>query len=309
MKIILLFVLLFNCMLYAGGDKDSWKIFPDNIKTIAIVAPGMPGKKVQVDIALAKLRAAGYKVKVMPNARLYEYPSEIKKVPAEKRFNDLMQAWFDPEVDAIWCVRGGNYSRELVKLADYDKMRKRPMILIGFSDITCLQQALQKNNVGRVFSGPSLTSMLRTDQPSRDWFKRCLGNIEISPVKLKTLRGGSCSGKAVAGHLFLINAAVNGKYAVSTADKIVFLESSIGRGNEKILKQLVNSGYFKNCKAVVFGEFINMSQKAQLKMFQEFTKLVSCPVYYGYPYGHGTANYLIDVDRVKHIGEDAVLRQ
>ncbi len=290
---------------------ENWDIFPDAIKTIAIIAPGKPAVKSQVDKVLKNLQAAGYRVKVMPNARLGESPAKLKKVPWKLRHSDLMQAWFDPQVDAIWCMRGGNYAQDLVNRLDYDKLRTRPMIIIGFSNITVLHQALQKNNVGRVFSGPSVTSMLRTDAFSRAWFKKALAGESMPPIQLTALRAGACSGKAAGGHITMLHWAVRDGYAMSTKDRIVFLEANTKglKINSSILDKLIAAGYFNECKAVVFGEFSGMSKGDQLDMFKKFTAKVQCPVYYGYPYGHGTANCLIDMDRVKSIDNNAVLRQ
>ena len=45
-------------------------IFPEWIKTVALVAPASPGtSREKVDAAISLLKKAGVKVKVMPNAR------------------------------------------------------------------------------------------------------------------------------------------------------------------------------------------------------------------------------------------------
>ena len=181
-----LLALLSFLMLCALNAQDSWKIFPESVKVIALVAPGMPASKKQMDEVIKNLQAAGYKVKVMPNARLYEAPSKIKKVPKDKRFSDLKQAWFDPEVDLIWAIRGGNHAQELVNMLDYDAMKKKQVKFVGFSNITVLHQALQKNNVAKLYNGPSATSMLRLDQASRAWFKKCLAGADLPPVRALT---------------------------------------------------------------------------------------------------------------------------
>ena len=306
-----LLALLSFLMLCALNAQDSWKIFPESVKVIALVAPGMPASKKQMDEVIKNLQAAGYKVKVMPNARLYEAPSKIKKVPKDKRFSDLKQAWFDPEV--IWAIRGGNHAQELVNMLDYDAMKKKQVKFVGFSNITVLHQALQKNNVAKLYNGPSATSMLRLDHASRDWFKKCLAGAELPPVQLTALRPAPvpCSGKATGGHITMLYWAVRDNYHMPTKDKIVFLESNNRslKVNTEILDKLVKERYFDKCKAVIFGEFNNMSKADQLKMFKEFTVKVSCPVYYNYPYGHGKRSFLIDLDRIKTIDEKAVLTQ
>ncbi len=308
-----LLALLSFLMLCALNAQDSWKIFPESVKVIALVAPGMPASKKQMDEVIKNLQAAGYKVKVMPNARLYEAPSKIKKVPKDKRFSDLKQAWFDPEVDLIWAIRGGNHAQELVNMLDYEAMRKKQVKFVGFSNITVLHQTLQKNNVTKLYNGPSATSMLRLDPASRAWFKNCLAGAELPPIQLTALRPAPvpCSGKATGGHITMLYWAVRDNYHMPTNDKIVFLESNNRslKDNTAILDKLIKYKYFDKCKAVIFGEFNNMSKADQLKMFKEFTVQVSCPVYYNYPYGHGKRSFLIDLDRIKTIDEKAVLNQ
>ena len=67
-------------------------IFPEWIKTVALVAPASPGtSREKVDAAISLLKKAGVKVKVMPNAREGE-PAGYTSIPAEKRVADLERA-------------------------------------------------------------------------------------------------------------------------------------------------------------------------------------------------------------------------
>ena len=129
-------LLLLSVSLFAGAAEAGpvWKGLFGKMKTIAVCAPGLPGNSSEVDLALKHLRDAGYKVKVMPNARKNEVSR--KMVDAALRAADFMQAYCDPEIDAIWCVRGGNGSLLVAKRLEWEKLRSRKIPVIGFSNIT-----------------------------------------------------------------------------------------------------------------------------------------------------------------------------
>ena len=95
-------------------------LFPPEIKTVAIVAPSMPGDAPEkIDLCLNLLREAGLNVKVMPHAREGE-PGRTRDdiIDVRKRAADLEQAWLDPEVDLILCLRGGWGGIDLIENLD-----------------------------------------------------------------------------------------------------------------------------------------------------------------------------------------------
>ena len=67
-------IIAFICSLTLAGFAQIplWKNIFGNMKTIAVCAPGLPGKTSEVDLGIKLLQEAGYKVKVMPNARKNE---------------------------------------------------------------------------------------------------------------------------------------------------------------------------------------------------------------------------------------------
>ena len=46
----------------------------------------------------------------------------------------------DPAVDAVFAIRGGYGSAQLLDRIDYDLLRKNPKIFLGYSDITPVGQ-------------------------------------------------------------------------------------------------------------------------------------------------------------------------
>ena len=56
---------------------------------------------------------------------------------------DLVEAWCDPGVAAVWAVRGGFGSQRVLDLLDLAAMEAAgPCLLVGFSDVTALHAAL-----------------------------------------------------------------------------------------------------------------------------------------------------------------------
>lgn len=96
------------------------------IRTVGIVSlsRGIIGEdfiRFEVEIGLRRLQEYGLTVKFMPNARKgLDY---IKKHP-EKRAEDLLQAFRDPEIDMILCAIGGDDTfRLLPYLFDHNELR------------------------------------------------------------------------------------------------------------------------------------------------------------------------------------------
>lgn len=75
----------------------------------------------------------GLEVVAMPNALkgmdyLYRHP--------EARARDLMDAFRDPEIKAVFCAIGGDDTIRLLPYIDFDVLRSNPKIFTGFSDTT-----------------------------------------------------------------------------------------------------------------------------------------------------------------------------
>lgn len=285
-----------------------WQGIFGNRKTIAVCAPGLPGDPGKVKLGIKLLKSAGYRVKVMPNARRNE--DNCKRVDRKLRFADFMQAYLDPEVDAIFCVRGGSGSAEVAAMLDWEKLRSRKIPVVGFSDITALQSVMAKNGVGHIFSGPSLTQLTQCNAEAVAWFARALSGADQKPVKLQSLRGGSCSGYPAGGLISLYRWAYCSGNAPSSTGKIIFLESPLRNVLHKTAKDLEvlrEKGCFDRCAAVVFGDVKGEPELVD-RVLRQFASKVKCPVFRNMPYGHQSSNFLIDFDRKVTISADGVLQ-
>lgn len=119
------------------------------IKNIAIVSLssgiiGEPAVQFEVEIGLRRLKEFGLNVKFMPHALMgLEY---VKGHP-EKRAEDLLAAFRDPEIDMILCAIGGDDTYRLLPyLFDHHELADAvtDKIFLGFSDTTVNHLMLHK---------------------------------------------------------------------------------------------------------------------------------------------------------------------
>ena len=88
----------------------------------------------------------------MPHAR--REPEWLYQNP-KARAEDLMQAFADPSIKAIFSTVGGDESVRILPYLDLDLIRNNPKIFLGFSDMTTIHMACYKAGLGS-FYGPSL---------------------------------------------------------------------------------------------------------------------------------------------------------
>ena len=108
--------------------------------------------KERLERAIANIQnILGLEVVIMPNAligkkEIYEHP--------ELRAQDLMDAFKDEEIKAIWTLTGGDDTIRLLPYIDFEVIKNNPKIFIGFSDTTVNHFMMYKAGVTS-FYGPA----------------------------------------------------------------------------------------------------------------------------------------------------------
>ena len=132
------------------------------IRNIAIVSLssgiiGEPFVRFEVDIGLHRLEEYGLNVKFMPHAlKGIDYVS----AHPEKRAEDLLAAFRDPETDMILCAIGGDDTYRLLPyLFDHNELADAvtDKVFLGFSDTTVNHFMLHKAGL-KTFYGQSFLS-------------------------------------------------------------------------------------------------------------------------------------------------------
>lgn len=238
------------------------------------------------------------------------------------RIHDLHAMYDNPEIDAIWCVRGGYGATRIIDYLDYKLIKRNPKPLIGYSDITALHTAIYQRTGSPCFHGPVAASTM--SQYTIDHLKPLFGlekdfvirlsdkNLELgkeqSVFEYKEINPGKAKGKLIGGNLSLMSAMVGTPYAMDARDKLVFIED-IGEEPyrvDRMLTQLISSGFFKEVKGVVFGIFAGCHKKDEysktlIEVISERMSRIKAPSAYGFSFGH------IDDQCSFQIGQEAEL--
>ena len=166
------------------------------IKTVGIVSlsSGIMGEdsvRHEREIGLRRLREYGLKVKFMPHA--LKGAAYIKNHP-EKRAEDLLAAFRDPELDLILCAIGGDDTYRLLPyLFDGDELRQAvsDKAFLGFSDTTINHFMLRKVGLNTFYGQAFLPDLceLGPEMPaySRRYFEELIsvgGIREIRPSEV-----------------------------------------------------------------------------------------------------------------------------
>ena len=148
--------------------------------------------------------------------------------PLEKA-EDINNMFADPNVKAIFCVKGGENSNTTFDYLDYELIKNNPKILCGFSDSTSITNAITSKTGLVTFSGPTFKSLTswETDYAFKETIKRFRDkNLQLGTDDdyYETLHEGIATGRLIGGNLSLTTQMVCGKYALDFTDKILFIE-------------------------------------------------------------------------------------
>ena len=205
-------------------------IYPPPIKkgdTIGLVAPaGSLINKDNFSAGVNILEDKGFRVKY--NRKLLHAKGYLAGSDKE-RADEFNRLWSDPEVKALVAARGGYGCLRMIDLVDMKQIQKNPKILIGFSDLTVLLNAIHKKTGLVTFHGPVVTTLANIDRQSKTSFFNVLaGNTPdlIAQAKLRVLKSGMAKGVLMGGNLTTLIHMIGTPYEIPWSKAILFLEDT-----------------------------------------------------------------------------------
>ena len=217
----------------------------------------------------------------------------------DERVSDLHEAFENPEVNAIICARGGYGSIRLIKMIDFDLIRRNPKIFCGYSDITALSLMFAKHSDLITFSGPMAQSDFNdvTEFTANSFFNVLSGGFE-EYMSTETYRSGNTEGIIWGGNLSTI-VSLCGIDFIPEEDFIFFTEdlNEAPYRIDKMLTQLVNIKEFrKHCKGIVFGEFLDCGDENWItEILTETAAILDVPAYGGFKFTHAADKQTVPV--------------
>lgn len=264
--------------------------------TIGVIAPAGVINKETFTKGIAELKRLGYQVKYSPS--IFDC-DRYNAGTIERRAAEFNEMLLDKNVKAIFAVRGGYGSMQLLDRLDENAIAAGPKIIMGYSDITALQIGLYQKYSWVTFHGPMVSKDFGGEAGSydkRSFIKLLTHPMPGGPVDshcTQVLVPGVARGRLLGGCLSLIIALMGTPWELDTDGAILFLEDI----NEKpyqidrMLTQLRLAGKFRNVKAIIFGEMPGCQVEKNLgyslpDLLKDLTKDLQIPVIYGLHAGH-----------------------
>lgn len=292
--------------------------------TVALVSPSAAtDEALSLQLAREAMEALGFKVTA--GAHLASRRGHLAGTDAE-RAGDLNAAFADPDVKAIVCVRGGSGAARLLPLLDYAAVRRNPKVLLGYSDITALHNALLAQAGLVTFHGPigsGSWNRFNVDQFRRVFLDRELmtyqnvidAGDELVPRKNRTvtLTGGKARGELVGGNLTVLTALAGSPYLPDFSEKILFLEdvSEAPYRVDRMFSTLKLMGALDRIAGFVFGECTDCDPGDGYgsltldQIFEDHIRPLGIPAYRGAMIGHIRQQFIVPVGGRVELDADA----
>lgn len=285
---------------------------------VGLVAPAFLITETDLQQSIDRVKQLGlqpvYSDKIL---RKHGYFSGTDKERADE-FNRMMK---NPEIKGVIFTSGGYGCARILDMVDYDLIRKNPKVMIGFSDVTALVNAIYQRTGLITFHGPISRTI------HRDYNKMQFENIAMKPTDVYTIRSaendlqkavsdktleryvinpGHAEGKLVGGNLTLICSMIGTPYQMNLKDKIVMIED-VGEEPyriDRMLTQLIACDELTKAAGIAFGVCKRCDKTGKAVAPNSFTlrqviedriKPLRIPAVYGLSFGHNENNFTFPI--------------
>jgi muramoyltetrapeptide carboxypeptidase len=287
------------------------KIKPGRLKkgdTISLITPSGPASKEQLEKAVYKFKNLGfnivYKSSVL-SRKGYLAGSD------QERTDEIHEMFINPGVKAIICLRGGYGIHRILPMIDFELIRRNPKIIMGFSDITALLQAIFIKTRLVCFHGPMGVSdfndynvnhfqnilMSDSENYTIDSFK-FEENQYSSEFQQFVIKNGTAEGELTGGNLTILSALMGTPFEPDFDKKIVFLEDIDEKPYriDRMLSHLLLTGKLQKATGILLGVFkgceidhVITTKENSLELYEIISDKLSklnIPSMYGFSFGH-----------------------
>ena len=216
----------------------------------------------------------------------------------EERAADFQTQLDNPNIKAIWCVRGGYGTVRIIDLLDFTKFKQSPKWIVGFSDVTVLHSHL--NTMGfQSIHGIMPVSSKATEEAKESLRKALFGeHLEYTVPCENMNRLGKAKGELVGGNLSILYSLFGSASAIDCTDKILFIEDldEYLYHIDRMMMNLKRNGCLESLKGIIVGGMTKMNDneipwgKNALEIIDDVTKNYNIPIIYNFPAGHMADN-------------------
>jgi muramoyltetrapeptide carboxypeptidase len=239
---------------------------------------------------------AGYKVMLCGEIDRFR---RFQQREDERRAENLMRIWLNPEVKAVVAATGGYGAARILPYLNPDVFRRNPKSFVGYSDITALHLWLMRRAQLRVFHGPTLDDLFPggTDPTVLSLLSALTATrplMDLGRDVARAVRPGKAVGRLTGGNLSLVQQSIGTPYEIDTKDAILFLEETrdpMSVADERLL-HLRAAGLLRHVRGIVFGQLsLDRSEEDEFEDFLlDLVSDLHVPILMDFPAGHEVPN-------------------
>ncbi len=201
---------------------------------------------------VTELEKLGFKVVLSKN---------FNSTDPKKKAEDLNELFSNPQIKGIVSTVGGNSIQNTLEFVDWKTIKKNPKVLVGFSDVTALLNAVFVKTGLVTFQGPEIRhsfGLYSTYYDKKQFLERLVkGKIGEVPAvaERKTIRAGCAQGKLLGGNLHALLKLADTEYWPDFSSSILMLEDYHNTEKDIFnwLEKLRELGVFEKIKGVIVG--------------------------------------------------------
>ena len=209
----------------------------------------------------------------------------------QQRANALHDYFKDDSIRAIFCTRGVNGAVHLLDLLDYDLIQSNPKILIGFSNITTLLNAIHAKTGLVTFHGPVLVSVPNQIKP--EWQHHMIDVLMGKANSVAINSTGEVNARLFGGNLSDMQTLIGTPYAPDLKNAILMFEDTNEHTSryDRMAGHMKQAGWLNKLSGILLGEFLNSLESSNPFGFtiEDIMRdnAPNTPLITGAPIGHG----------------------
>lgn len=244
------------------------------------------------------------------------------------RAADVNAMYADPEVKAVFAIRGGWGCARILPYLDWETIRATPKLLVGYSDITALHMAFAARAGFTTLHAPvgaSAWTRMSWESFRAVAFEGATPTWRNPPGdedrlvqregRTRAFRSGKARGRLLGGNLTVLTALIGTPYVPDFTGAILFVEDvdEAEYRIDRMLTQLGLAGVLGKAAGVVFGQCTDCTAKdgssangftLSQVIDQHFAPL-GVPAFQGLDFGHVDDQFTLPEGVMAEIDADA----
>jgi muramoyltetrapeptide carboxypeptidase len=283
---------------------------------VAVITPSGPPQPAALQRGCETLRSWGLLPICAPNVTT---DRGMTAGTDQERRNDLEWALTDSDMAAVFCGRGGYGALRILDDVRWGRLRHvAPKPLVGFSDITVLHAALERNLGWPSVLGANIAGTTVDDPPSaislaslhQLLFEGRLESLFTDEVRVIS-QGSVRHAPLFGGNLSMVAALAGTREGRRSRVPFVAVLEDVNEAPyrvDRLLTQLIRGGWFDRCVGVICGSwhgcyglsaspsapFTSSNARNELEevLLERFDHIKG-PIVLDAPFGHGKQNVAI----------------